>query len=349
MSRAVDDLRAAVGRIPQAVRATSGRVDARALARCLEGRGRLVIAASGNSAYPARYLEWLLDTTTTIDARVMTPLDYLLAPPHQPHCCLLVSQGARRRDGYSVMGAATRIGAPFFVLCGDGALEGRTIATEQPPGHVFPTATLGEHAFLNIVGTGAAFAAAWELAAALGGAPRLRFPLPDWATLEKATPPALESTRSVLALHGPAARCAAEAFTGYHCESLGPALAGDLKNFTHGVWRGLDESGRASIYLVAERAVEPLGRYLHARLAAYHDSALVHAPGDLPRSVEPFALFVIMLRAWIARIARHAVQRGDDWSPLTIDKARYAPLLELTRCALRNPGLTLSEFPTTVA
>lgn len=331
MSLAANDLRAAWRRVPDAVRHTSGRCDSTALRRLVAGSGRLVISASGNSAYPARYLTWLLNTTTAVEARLMTPLDYVLAPPSHPHCCLLVSQGARRRDSFSVMRAAARRGAPFFVMCGENALEGRTVAAEQPSERVFPTATLGEHAFLNIVGTAAAFAAAWELAAALRGEPTARFPLPDWAALDDAPVPELAPNASVLALHGPAARCAAEAFVGYHCESLGPALACDMKNFTHGVWRGLEESVPASVYLVAERAVEPLARFICERLSARHDCTIVRAPRDIATTVEPFALFAIMLGAWIERAARHAAAQGDDWSPLSIDKTRYASLLELTR------------------
>lgn len=331
MSRAATDLGAARRQVPEAVRHTAGRCDGATLARLVGDSRRLVISASGNSAYPARYLTWLLNTTTTIEARLMTPLEYVLAPPAHAHGCLLVSQGARRRDSYSVMTAAERRGAPFFVLCGESALEGRTVATEQPSGHVFATATLGEHAFLNIVGTAAAFAGAWEIAATLRGEPGRRFPQPDWATLDEAAVPVLESPGSVLALHGPAARCAADAFAGYHSESMGPARACDMKNFTHGVWRGLDESGRASVYLVTERAVEPLARFVYERLAAGHACALVRAPREIAPSVEPFALFIIMLDVWIRRAVRHAEARGDDWSPLAIDGAHYAPLLELTR------------------
>lgn len=331
MSATIEALRETWRRIPEAVDATCGRIDASGLRHALRECPRLVVAASGNSAYAARYLTWLLDTTTEVEATFATPLDYVLAPPRRPHVCLLVSQGARRRDSFTVLEMAGRLGAPLFVLCGERALEGHTVAAELPPERVLTTATLGEHAFLNITGTAAAFVAAWEITDALGERPELRFPMPDWEAIEAAVPPCLAPAGAVMALHGPAARCAAEAFAGYHCETLGPALTYDMKNFTHGVWRGLGESGRAAIHLVAERGTKALAQHLLERLQVEHDCAMVVAPDDIEEAVVPFFLFAVMTGAFIARAAHHAATRGEGWSPLSVDKTRYAGLLELTR------------------
>lgn len=343
VSAVVESLWAVWRRIPEAVEATRGRVEPAALQRELRACPRLVVAASGNSAYPARYLTWLLNTTTDVEATFVTPLEYALAPPRHNHVCLLVSQGARRRDSFTVLEMATRLGVPLFVLCGEKALEGRTVAAELPRERSLVTATLGEHAFLNITGTAAAFVAAWEAVTGLQGRPHEGFPAPCWEAVEAAVPPCLAPTGAVMALHGPAARCAAEAFAGYHCETLGPALSYDMKNFTHGVWRGLGESGRAAVYLVGERQTMPLARHIRERLAQHHDCAVVSAPDGVDETAVPFFLFAAMTGAFVARAAHRANGHGDDASPLTVDKTRYAGLLELTRFDVLAPDVETNQ------
>jgi hypothetical protein len=316
----VTGLEEAWGAIPAAVEETRGENDFTDLRKALEGRS-LTIVGSGNSAYPSRYLEWRV--RATLEARFCTPLEYVLEPPPQPHVCLLVSQGARRQDSLTVAERARRCGAPFFLLCARDALHGDTVAARIPRTHVFVTATGNERGFLNIVGTAAAFAAGHELAGALCADLAEPFPSLDLGALDDLVPVG----GPVVVLHGPAARCAAEAFAGYHAESLGPIPIFDMKNFTHGVWRGLTEAGRHAVWLLADGQTMPLATTLAEALRSEHDPQIVSVAW--PHLLAPFALYLVMTRAWMRRCEARA-EAEPEWSPLSVDRARWKPFLELT-------------------
>ena len=238
---------------------------------------------------------------------------------------MLVSQGAKRGDSRAVEELAARRQTPLFLLCSSRALEGETVAarlaTEHGPGRVFTTSTLSDRSFLSITGTAAAFAGAYQIARGLIDDLPGSFAELNWDRLLADSDCLSLPTSPPLVLFGPAGKAAAEAFAGYHCESLGPVVACDMKNFTHGVWRGLREGGRHCVFLVADRQVETLCEFLVSRISGDHDLCIVKASGA-NRTVEPFELFVKMVCRW-ADLCRIAAATKPNWSPLSIDMTEW--------------------------
>jgi len=305
----------------------------------LAERPRLAIVGSGNSAYAARYLEWLL-RVEGLAAEFFSPLQYALVPPGNEHVCLLVSQGAYRGDSQAIAQIAARRQAPLFVLCSSRALEGDTVAAQVAgkcgPGHIFSTSSLSDRGFVSVTGTAAAFVGAYQIAAGIFD--KLPRPLPElsWDLLLSENEQQSISALQPIVLYGPAGRAAAEAFAGYHSESLGPVAAYDMKNFTHGVWRGLREAGRHCVYFVSDRQVRPLREFLVAKLGEDHETRVVEA-GDAHWAVEPLVLFVKMVRSW-ATLCRNLSSTRPHWSPLHIDMTEWPKYAQI------NSGFDLLQI-----
>lgn len=324
MARPLKSLFRSIRRIQGACADTRGRADGSSLRSSLEERPLLVVIGSGNSGYPARYLEFLL-LRIGCPVRLTTALEYTLHPPRQPHTCLLFSQGARRRDSLTIEAATRRLGVPLHLVCGEQALAVDSVAArlvaEHGPHRVVATSTAKDRSFVSLVGTAAAFVAAYELAATLGDDLPSAFPEVDWSTLTAdAFPAPAEGARFVL--HSPAGRAAAEAYAGYHNESLGPVVALDMKDFTHGVWRGLRTGGRHTVYLVTGSRCRSLADFLVDKLQDDHDCVIVEASAD-QWAVEPFELHLRMLRYWAEACTLHH-STHQSWSPLRIDMDRWS-------------------------
>ena len=147
---------------------------------------------------------------------------------------------------------------PFFILCDTGALAKDTIASEladqKGAGYVFTYNSLKEKRFVSITGTAAALKVCYGLASQLSENLTKTFPEIQWDILsEEGAQYHLPQHKQKLVLFGPAGRLAAESFAGYHIEILGPLSVYDMKDFTHGVWRGLRESGSYTIYFINDR------------------------------------------------------------------------------------------------
>jgi ethanolamine utilization protein EutP (predicted NTPase) len=257
----------------------------------------------------------------------LTPLEYAVSMPAIDHNCLLFSQSARRGDSSAIETLCWRSDTPLYLVCDKCALSKDTVAKHllesAGAGNVFVTSTCNEKAFLNISGTGAAYAVAYDIAASLGHTLPDTMPAMQWENLESyADKILLPEEENYLVLYGPAGRSAAEAFTGYHIESLGPTLAYDMKNFTHGVWRGLKEKGRHSVYFLEDSDVVALAAFLKEKLANDHQYISISAP-QCHWSVEPFALFILMIHIWAKLCLNHAADKGN-WSPLQIDMSDYS-------------------------
>jgi len=96
----------------------------------------------------------------------------------------------------------------------------------------------------------------------------------------------------------------------------------DMKQFTHGVWRGLREAGRHTVYWLEEAETTPLATFLRERLAADHELVRVPPPDCAP-SVVPLAQYVVMTRLWARLCERYAASR-PGWSPLFLPKGEFS-------------------------
>lgn len=310
-----------------AIAATRNRRSPDDIKSCFAGYAHLVIIASGNSQYPARYFEWLLRKATPVPASFLTPLEYVLTPPQYAHAVVLFSQGARRGDSVSIEKACEKRGVPLFLVCGEEALNKDSVAARlierHGPERVFTTYTGRERAFLNFRGTAAAFVPAYEIAAALGAGLPVEFPAVDWDRIRASAAeyPLTEDER-LFVCYGPAGRAAAEAFAGYHIECMGPVGLCDMKSFTHGVWRGLKEAGRHTLLLVEDHEVAPLAEHLFEILREDHRCLRVSVSPPPHWAAEPLALFGVMTYLWAEKCASFA-ETHPDWFPLYAHMTRF--------------------------
>ena len=311
-----------------AIEQTRGRVCTNVLRRCLETRQALVVIGSGNSVYPATYFNWLLRKTAAIPCLQLSPLEFALSPPAYSHAVLLFSQSARRGDSVSVEKLCQERNVPLFLVCDEDALNKESVASrleERGPGHVFATFTGKERAFLNIRGTTAASVSAYEIAAGLGFSLPAQMPDVDWPhtkTIAEECP--FMENEFLYLLYGPAGRSAAEAFMGYHLESLPlrPPGSCDMKFFTHGVWRGLKETGTYTILFLEDRDTIPLADYLCERVCEDHRIARVKASPPTHWAAEPLELLGIMTYLWADICVRYA-ETHPNWYPIYADMSKF--------------------------
>ena len=323
----INSLLKVLDKTEEAIARTRGRSRIGEMLRCLESCHLLVIIGSGNSTYPATYLNYLLRKSSTFTSLLLSPLEYALSPPLVPHVCMLFSQGARRSDSLAIENICELKDVPLFLVCDEQALEKDTVASRLVERYgrerVFPTFTGRERAFLNVVGTTAAFVPSHEIAVALGAELPGQLPGIDWIQAKTiALDHVLPYNERLFILHGPAGRPAAEAFAGYHQESMGPVGVCEINAFRHGVWRGLKEVGAHTVLFVGEKNVTKLADYICERICGDHRCVRIDSASSSHWTIEPLDLYVRMLYVWAYRCASYA-ETHPGWYPLFAEMTRY--------------------------
>ena len=297
-------------------------------AEALEQADSVCIVASGNSAYPAYYLQLLLNRMQNIPpVFCKTPLEYLLEAPRHAHVCMLVSYSVKNIDSNAVVEFCRKNGTALFLLTGVHSTSlpaVQTVVDDYGAGHVF-TAVLGslEKGFVSILGTTALFALSLSLACSLGlelhsSAQDMGFP--ESVRSDNAIKP-LHGNRMVL--HGPLGRPAALALAGLHTETISPLMTYDLKNVTHGVWRSLQDNGPYSLYVLRDTATAPLADFVMGKLGQTHQCIVIQNESSaMDWPFEAIGLYASALDAYGSACVEKR-ERDPKWNPLFVNMDDY--------------------------
>lgn len=302
-------------------------VDCAALASAMKKASCVSIVASGNSCYPASYLQLLLSRMDSMPVVIVqTPLEYIAHGPTHDHLCILVSYGAKNSDTQAVIGCCEQSGTELFMVTSTQAMsvpvvEG--VVTRYGADHIMAVDIgMKEKGFVSILGTAGTFAVCHALATGLGFACSWQGDapwLPEEVCFDEELRPEHENR---MILHGPLGQPAALALAGFHTETLRPVVAYDLKNVTHGVWRTLKDTGPYTLYVLRDSRTAKLADFVLSKMGKDHQCIILESSSKLPWAVEPMALFAAALEAYGRACVTHRIKH-PKWNPLYVNMKEH--------------------------